>query len=66
LAAASTLSVSEQQEIFRKAARDFLEKECPKSFVREMAQDRTGYTRESWLKMAGLDGFGLSRAIWRR
>jgi len=51
---------TEEQEILRKAARDFLEKECPKSLVREMAGDTKGYSPELWKKMAGLGWPGLA------
>ena len=50
---------TEEQEMLRKAARDFLEKECPKSMVREMAEDEKGYSPELWKKMAGLGWPGL-------
>jgi len=51
---------TEEQEILRKAARDFLENECPKSMVREMAEDTKGYSLELWKKMAGLGWPGLA------
>lgn len=47
-------SFSEEQEMLRKTARDFLEKECPKTLVREMEVDGKGYSPELWQKMAGL------------
>jgi len=53
------LSLSEQQEMLRKTARDFFEKECPKSLVREMAEDERGYSPDLWHKMAGLGWMGL-------
>lgn len=53
------LAFTEQQEILRKSARDFLAKECPTSFVREMARDKTGYTTELWRKMAEMGWTGL-------
>ena len=42
------LSFSEAQEMLRKTARDFLEKECPKSLVREMEKDERGYSSALW------------------
>jgi alkylation response protein AidB-like acyl-CoA dehydrogenase len=50
---------SEEQEMLRKTARDFLEKECPKAMVREMAEDEKGYSAEVWQKMADLGWPGL-------
>jgi len=53
------LSLSEQQEMLRKTARDFFQKECPKSLVREMAEDEKGYSPDLWHKMAELGWMGL-------
>jgi alkylation response protein AidB-like acyl-CoA dehydrogenase len=52
-------SLSEEQEMLRKMARDFLVNECPKSLVREMEQDEKGYSPELWKKMADLGWMGL-------
>jgi len=51
--------LNEEQEMLRTAARDFLSKECPKSMVKEMAQNERGYTTELWQKMADLGWPGL-------
>src|SRR3990172_8870134 len=53
------LGLSEQQELLKNAARDFLEKECPEKHVREMEEDEKGYTPELWKKMAELGWQGL-------
>lgn len=53
------LAFTEQQQILRNSARDFLQKECPTSFVRQMAEDKAGYTEELWRKMAELGWMGL-------
>jgi alkylation response protein AidB-like acyl-CoA dehydrogenase len=53
------LDLSEDQKMLRATARDFLTKECPKRFVREMEQDEKGYSPELWLKMAQLGWLGL-------
>jgi len=53
------LSLSEEQEMLRKSAREFLERECPKKLVREMEQDEKGYSPELWKKMAELGWMGL-------
>lgn len=50
---------TEEQEMLRKAARDFFNKELPKSLVKEMAEDTRGYPLELWKKMAGLGWMGL-------
>jgi len=53
------LDLSEDQKMLRTMARDFLEKECTKQFVREMEQDEKGYSPELWLKMVQLGWQGL-------
>lgn len=53
------LGLSEQQELLKNAARDFLEKECPESLVREMEEDEKGYSPELWKKMAEQGWQGL-------
>ena len=45
--------------MLRTTARDFLSKECPKSMVKEMAQDERGYTTGLWQKIADLGWPGL-------
>lgn len=50
---------SEEQQILKKVARDFLEKECPKSLVHAMEEDEKGYSPELWRKMAELGWMGL-------
>ncbi len=52
-------SLSEEQEMLKTAARDFLKKECPESFVREMEEDDDGYSPELWRKIADLGWLGL-------
>jgi len=53
------LDLSEEQEMLRRMARDFLEEECPTSHVREMEQDEKGYSPALWRKMAELGWMGL-------
>jgi alkylation response protein AidB-like acyl-CoA dehydrogenase len=53
------LGLSEEQELLKNAARDFLEKECPESHVREMEEDEKGYSPDLWKKMAELGWHGL-------
>ncbi|MBI2858515.1 MAG: acyl-CoA/acyl-ACP dehydrogenase [Chloroflexi bacterium] len=54
------LSLTEEQEMLRKMARDFLEKECPKKLVRDMEEDAAGYSPDLWKKMADLGWMGLA------
>ena len=53
------LGFTEEQEMLRTTARDFLEKECPTTLVKELAEDEKGYTPELWQKMAELGWMGL-------
>ncbi|MFH1485906.1 MAG: acyl-CoA dehydrogenase family protein [Chloroflexota bacterium] len=52
-------SLSEEQEMLKTMARDFLEKECPKTVVRAMIEDEEGYPPKLWRKMAELGWMGL-------
>ena len=51
---------NEQQQMLRKTAYDFLISECPKSLVRQMEMDESGYSPELWRKMAALGWLGLA------
>ena len=53
------LGLDEQQEMLKNFARDFLEKECLESLVREMEEDEKGYSPELWQKMAQQGWMGL-------
>ncbi|MDA0257000.1 MAG: acyl-CoA/acyl-ACP dehydrogenase [Chloroflexi bacterium] len=53
------LGLSEQQELLKNAAREFLENECPESLVREMEEDDKGYSPALWSKMAEQGWQGL-------
>jgi len=53
------LSFSEEQEIIRRNARNFLKKECPGLLVRELEEDEDGFSPELWRKMAELGWMGL-------
>jgi alkylation response protein AidB-like acyl-CoA dehydrogenase len=52
-------SFTEEQDMLRISARDFLAKECPKAKVRELAKDERGYDVQMWHSMAGLGWMGL-------
>jgi alkylation response protein AidB-like acyl-CoA dehydrogenase len=54
------LRYSEQQEILKKSARDFLTKECPKAKVRELETDAKGYDPALWQKMGELGWLGFN------
>jgi alkylation response protein AidB-like acyl-CoA dehydrogenase len=51
--------LTEEQELLRKTARDFLTENCPKSFVRQMEVDEKGYSPQLWKRMAELGWTGL-------
>jgi len=53
------LDLTEEQEMLRTSARDFLTKECPKSLVRKLEEDEKGYSIELWRKMSDLGWMGL-------
>jgi len=53
------LDFSEEQEMLRTSARDFLTKECPKDLVRQLEEHEKGYSPELWSKMAELGWLGL-------
>ena len=50
---------TEEQDLLRQSAADFLNNECPMSYVRQMMEDERGYADELWQKMAELGWMGL-------
>ena len=54
------LTLTEEQEMLKKTARDFLTDKCSKSFVKQMEESETGYSRELWQEMAELGWMGLA------
>jgi alkylation response protein AidB-like acyl-CoA dehydrogenase len=54
------LTLTEEQEMLRKTARDFLTEKCSKKFVKQMEESETGYSRELWQEMAELGWMGLA------
>lgn len=52
-------SLSEEQEMLKKSARNFFSNELPKTLVKEMAEDTKGYPPALWKKMADLGWIGL-------
>ena len=54
------LGLNEFQQMLRNSAREFLEAECPVSYVRDMEQDERGYSPELWGSMAEMGWLGLA------
>jgi alkylation response protein AidB-like acyl-CoA dehydrogenase len=50
---------SEQQDMLRTSARQFLERECPPEVVRRVSDDPQGNGQDLWQKMAELGWMGL-------
>ena len=46
------LGLTEEQELLKNFARDFLTNECTEQLVREMEEDDRGYTDDLWRGMA--------------
>jgi alkylation response protein AidB-like acyl-CoA dehydrogenase len=53
------LDLTEEQQMLKKSARDFFDKEFPKTMVRQMEADPSGYSPAVWKKMAELGWIGL-------
>lgn len=51
---------SEEQDMLRQMARDFLAENCPTSFVRQMMDDEKGYSADLWNEMAGFGWLGMT------
>lgn len=51
---------TEQQEFLRTNAREFLERECPSTLVRQVMEDERGYSPELWRNIAELGWVGLA------
>ena len=51
---------SEEEQMVKNLAREFLEAECPPRLARDMEKDEQGYSPELWNKMAELGWFGMS------
>jgi alkylation response protein AidB-like acyl-CoA dehydrogenase len=52
-------TLTEEQEMLRKTARDFLADKCSKKFVKQMEESESGYSVELWREMAELGWMGL-------
>jgi alkylation response protein AidB-like acyl-CoA dehydrogenase len=54
------LVLSEEQEMLKTMARDFLADKFPKTAVKEIEESELGYSPEIWKEMAGLGWMGLA------
>ena len=54
------LNLTQEQQLIRDAARDFLGRECPSAHVRAMENDVNGYSSALWQSMAELGWMGLA------
>ncbi len=54
------LALSEEQEMLRTMARDFLADKLPKATVKEIEESDSGYSSQLWKEMAGLGWMGLA------
>jgi alkylation response protein AidB-like acyl-CoA dehydrogenase len=53
------LALDQAQDMLRASARDFLQKECPTTLVRDLEKTDRGYSPDLWRKMADLGWVGL-------
>ena len=53
------LGLNEAQQMLKNSAREFLDAECPTTYVREMEEDERGYSPEMWRKVAEQGWLGL-------
>ena len=53
------LGLTEDQEMLRSMAREFIEQETPRTFVRDMEEDERGFTADMWQKIAQVGWLGL-------
>jgi len=54
------LGLSESQQMLKNSAREFLQKECPYTYVRDMEISDAGYTPELWKQVAAMGWTGLA------
>jgi alkylation response protein AidB-like acyl-CoA dehydrogenase len=54
------LALSEEQEMLKTMARDFLTDKLPKATVKEIEESEEGYSAELWQEMANLGWMGLA------
>jgi len=54
------LGFDESQMMLKNSAREFLQQECPTTYVRAMETDPRGYSPEQWRKVADLGWLGIA------
>ena len=54
------LSLTETQNMLKNSAREFLTRECPRSFVKEMDESETGFSADLWRQMSEMGWVGLA------
>ncbi len=52
-------ALAKDQEMIKKSAKEFFQKECPKDKVRDLKEDSKGYDHKTWKKMIKLGYQGL-------
>lgn len=52
-------SLTEDQEMLKTTARDFLTKECTEAIIRDTLRNKEGYSPELWRKLADLGWLGI-------
>ena len=53
------LGLTEAQQLLRQSVRDFFERECPPSRVREIQADPSGFSADLWQQLSALGWPGL-------
>ena len=53
------MGLSEVQQMLKNSAREFLAQECPLTLVRELENDRQGFTEELWRQVSSLGWTGI-------
>lgn len=53
-------SLTEEQQLLKNSARDFLTTECPKAVVKEIEATETGHSEDLWKKMSELGWMGVA------
>ena len=53
------LSFTETQQMLKSSARDFLKQECPWTFVKELDETETGFSKDLWYKISDLGWLSL-------
>ncbi len=53
------LSLTEHQEMLKRTAREFMERECPKDVLLALEDSEIGYAEETWSKAADIGWLGM-------